>query len=133
MEPPAHGFVPGRSTVTNARGHAGKVLVVNVESGVVDADRDAFAGVAHPPDRHDVDVDAAGRPRAVEQIDLIGKEDVGRQVGRRNGLRAHGRRGRGQAGCGQKPLREDQSLAHAASKKPVPLGGAGVRLDFRLL
>jgi RNA-directed DNA polymerase len=31
VEPPAHGFVPGRSTVTNARAHAGKDLVVNVD------------------------------------------------------------------------------------------------------
>ena len=31
VESAAHGFVPGRSTVTNARAHAGKALVVNVD------------------------------------------------------------------------------------------------------
>ena len=31
VEPPAHGFVPGRSTLTNAKPHAGKDIVVNVD------------------------------------------------------------------------------------------------------
>ncbi len=31
VEPPAHGFVPGRSTLTNARPHAGRDVVVNVD------------------------------------------------------------------------------------------------------
>jgi RNA-directed DNA polymerase len=31
VEPAAHGFVPGRSTLTNARPHAGKAIVVNLD------------------------------------------------------------------------------------------------------
>lgn len=31
VEPPAHGFLPGRSVVTNAQPHAGKAIVVNLD------------------------------------------------------------------------------------------------------
>src|SRR5207248_2277820 len=31
VEPAAHGFVPGRSTLTNARPHAGRDVVVNLD------------------------------------------------------------------------------------------------------
>jgi retron-type reverse transcriptase len=31
VEPPAHGFLPGRSILTNARPHAGKAVVVNMD------------------------------------------------------------------------------------------------------
>jgi retron-type reverse transcriptase len=45
-EAPAHGFVPGRSTVTNAAPHAGRDVVVNVDL------RDFFPGVSFARVRH---------------------------------------------------------------------------------